>query len=322
MQTLVIGDIHGCYFELKTLLNKAGLNDGDSIVSLGDFVDRGPETPQVLDFLQNAPNTRALMGNHERKHVRAARGELSLAISQKISRQQLEDRYTDAVAWMERLPLFLELPEAVLVHGYWEPGMPIEEQNPMVLCGTMGGENILHKKYDRPWYELYDGEKPVIVGHHNYNDTDQPFVYQEKVFGLDTSCVNGKSLTGLLLPSFRLISVPSRGDLWAQIRRTYRRPAPTVQPKVVISWSDQDDHALAQLIEKARRAHVKLLEQVQSYPGYSELSPRKQAKLYAAKAGKGRFATLMQLARLEKLDIESARKLLKDPAVVYQLLSD
>ena len=322
MQTLVIGDIHGCYFELQTLLDKAGLNEDDSIISLGDFVDRGPETPQVLDFFQNAPHARALMGNHERKHVRAARGELSLAISQKISRQQLEDRYTGAVAWMERLPLFLELPEAVLVHGYLEPGVPIEEQNPLVLCGTMGGEKILRERYDRPWYELYEGKKPVIVGHHNYNDTDQPFVYHDKVFGLDTSCVNGKSLTGLLLPSFRLISVPSRGNLWAQIWRSYRQPGPTVQPKVVITWSDDDDHALAQLIEKVRQAHVNLLEQIQSYPGFSELPPRKQAKLYAAEAGKRPFATLMQLARLEKLNMESARKLLKNPSVVYKLLSD
>ena len=322
MQTLVIGDIHGCYFELQALMDKANLGDGDSIISLGDLMDRGPETPQVLDFFQNTPNTRALMGNHERKHVRAAKGELSLAISQNISRQQLEGSYADAVAWMERLPLFLKLPEAVLVHGYLEPGVPIEEQNPLVLCGTMGGENILRERYDRPWYELYEGKKPVIVGHHNYNDTDQPFVYHDKVFGLDTSCVNGKSLTGLLLPSFRLISVPSRGNLWSQIRHTYRRPSPTVQLKVVIAWSEQDDLALTQLIEKARQAHEKLLEQVQSYPGFLELSPRKQAKLYASEAGKGPFATMMQLARLEKLDMESARKLLKSPVVVYQMLSD
>ena len=322
MQTLVVGDIHGCYFEFQALLDKAGLNEDDWIVSLGDFVDRGPETPQVLDFLQNAPHSRALMGNHERKHVRAARGELSLAISQKISRQQLGDGYVDAVAWMEHLPLFLELPDAVLVHGYLEPEAPIEGQNPLVLCGTMGGEKVLRESYDRPWYELYEGEKPVIVGHHNYTDSDQPFIYQDKVFGLDTSCVHGKSLTGLLLPSFRLVSIPSRGNLWAQIRSSYRRPSPTVQPKVVISWTEQDDLALAQLIEKARQAHEKLLEQVQLFPGFSELPPRKQAKLYAVRAGKGPFATMMQLARLEKLDMESARKLLKNPAVVHQLQSE
>jgi serine/threonine protein phosphatase 1 len=81
MQTLVIGDIHGCYFELQALLDKAGLSDGDSIISLSDFVDRGPETPQVLDFFRYTSNAGALMGNHESKHVRAARHEVVLARS-------------------------------------------------------------------------------------------------------------------------------------------------------------------------------------------------------------------------------------------------
>lgn len=37
-------------------------------------------------------------------------------------------------------------------------------------------------------------------------------------------CVHGKPLTGLLLPAFCFVSVPSRGNLWAQVRRTYQRP--------------------------------------------------------------------------------------------------
>jgi serine/threonine protein phosphatase 1 len=107
MQTLVVGDIHGCYFELQALLDKAGLTDDDSIISLGDFVDRGPETPQVLDVFRYMPNARALMGNHERKHVRGARGEVKLAISQHISRQQFGEQYQDALTWMGSLPLFI-----------------------------------------------------------------------------------------------------------------------------------------------------------------------------------------------------------------------
>ncbi|MHC1733383.1 MAG: metallophosphoesterase [Bacteroidales bacterium] len=50
---------------------------------IGDFVDRGPETPQVLAFFQSLPRARALMGNHERKHVRAAKHEVKLSISQR-----------------------------------------------------------------------------------------------------------------------------------------------------------------------------------------------------------------------------------------------
>jgi predicted phosphodiesterase len=83
MQTLVIGDIHGCYDEFQELLNKAGLTEGDSIVSVGDCVDRGPETPAALRFFQEHPNALLIMGNHERKHVRANRHEVKLPVPRK-----------------------------------------------------------------------------------------------------------------------------------------------------------------------------------------------------------------------------------------------
>jgi len=319
MQTLIIGDIHGCYVELQALLEKASLSDGDPIIAVGDIVDRGPETPQVLDFFQQMPNVRALMGNHERKHVRATRHEVKLSISQQISRQQLGESYADAVAWMGTLPLFIELEDAVIVHGYLEPGIPLSQQNPSVVCGTMGGDKILRERYDRPWYELYAGDKAVIVGHNNYTKTDQPFVYKDKVFGLDTDCVHGKPLTGLLLPAFHFVSVPSRGNLWAQVRRTYQRPRANSQ-RPVFSWSEQDDQALLLLIEKVKQVNKDLLMRLQSTPGFSELTPRAQAKLYAAEAGKGKRANLLQLARLGKLDLELGRKILKDPKELQKLL--
>jgi hypothetical protein len=186
----------------------------------------------------------------------------------------------------------------------------------------MGGDKILRERYDRPWYELYDGDKPVIVGHNNYNGTEQPFVYNDMVFGLDTDCVHGKPLTGLLLPAFRFVSVPSRGNLWAQVRRTYQRPHALSQ-KPVFSWSAQDDLFLMQLIEKVRQANDALLALLQSTPDFSELTPRLQAKLYAARAeaGKGKLANLMQLARLNKLDLDTGRKILKDPGEVQKLLT-
>jgi hypothetical protein len=221
---------------------------------------------------------------------------------------------------MGTLPLYIELAEAVIVHGYLEPGIPLAEQNPAVVCGTMGGDKILREHYERPWYEYHTDDKPVVVGHNNYNGTDQPFVYNDKVFGLDTDCVHGKPLTGLLLPAFRIVSVPSRGNHWSQIRRTYQKP-PVVIQESVISWSIQDDVALMQLIEKIRKANHDLLARLQSIPGYSELTSRWQAKSYAAETGRGKFANLMQLERLNKLDLETGKKILKDPGEVQKLLT-
>jgi serine/threonine protein phosphatase 1 len=150
MQTLVIGDIHGCFDELQSLLDKVGLTEDDSIVSVGDCVDRGPDTPAVLRFFQENPKALLIMGNHERKHVRANRHEVKLARSQKISKIQFGETYPDALAFMSELPLYLDLPDAWIVHGYFEPGRPLWQQRATVLCGTMGGDNYLRAQYDRP----------------------------------------------------------------------------------------------------------------------------------------------------------------------------
>jgi serine/threonine protein phosphatase 1 len=320
MNTLVIGDILGCYDELQTLLDKAGLSSGDKIVAVGDIVDRGPETPEVLGFFQNTPRTYALMGNHERKHVRASRGEIRLSLSQRISQFQLVDAYPAAVTWMSTLPLFLDLPEAIIVHGYLEPGISLFEQNPSIVCGTMGGERILRDHYDRPWYELYAGNRPVIVGHLNYTNSDQPFIYQDKVFGLDTSCVMGKALTGLLLPSFQIISVPSRGNLWERVIQEYRAAKRPGVTQAIESWSEQDNAALAELIEKAQAASDAILAKLRFTPGYSQLEPRQQAKMYANLVGNGSSAVLMQIARLGKLDLESARKVIRNVAMIGEIV--
>ena len=314
MQTLVIGDIHGCYHELQALLDKAGLVDTDSIISIGDCVDRGPETPEVLRFFREHANAQLIMGNHERKHIRASRHEVKLARSQQISKIQFGVTYSDVLAFMSDLPIYLNLPEAFLTHGYFEPGIPCEQQKPSVLCGTMGGERHLQMTYDRPWYELYDGEKPIVVGHKNYTNTDQPFVYQNRVFGLDTSCVTGKVLTGLLLPAFRFVSVPSRGNHWMHVNRMYPKPEKRIQPRPVpAAWTETEEGALIHLIGNIYRASEEILHALQSNPVYADLRPREQVRLFGDVVGKGNLATLLQLARVGKLDVALAHKILKTP---------
>jgi serine/threonine protein phosphatase 1 len=220
MQSLIIGDIHGCYDELQALLDKAGLADGDEIISIGDLVDRGPDSPRVLDFFRATPHARAILGNHERKHLRSHRGETQPALSQLITRWQFDERYTEALAYMATLPVYLDLPNALLVHGFFEPGLPITQQSENVIVGVLSGENYLKRRYDRVWYELYDGDKPLIVGHRNYNGY-QPLVYRDRVYGIDTRCYEGGALTGLLLPGFRLISICSRKNYWAHLQQQF-----------------------------------------------------------------------------------------------------
>src|SRR4051812_43214066 len=50
-KTIVIGDIHGAFKALKQVLGRAGLNEGDSLIFIGDYVDGWPESARVIDEL-------------------------------------------------------------------------------------------------------------------------------------------------------------------------------------------------------------------------------------------------------------------------------
>lgn len=79
MRTLAIGDIHGCFDALVLLFQYARIKDNDHVVFLGDYVDRGPDSARVIQFLierMSVGNTVCLRGNHE---VMMENARLSLA---------------------------------------------------------------------------------------------------------------------------------------------------------------------------------------------------------------------------------------------------
>lgn len=220
MRTLIIGDIHGCYKELRDLLDKAGLNDDDQIIALGDLVNRGPQNHKTLNyFRENA--LQSIMGNHEQKHLLAHQGKLRPNTSTLHTRWQLGTDYTAALAYMDSLPTYIDLPDALLIHAYYEPYIPLKAQKAEMLVGGKGMGRYLNATYDRPWYEYYDGDKPLICGHRDWTGVMKVFNYKDKVFGLDTRCVYGGSLTGVLLPEWTFVSVPARRDHFTRFRKRY-----------------------------------------------------------------------------------------------------
>ena len=60
-----IGDIHGCYEELQALLSLMSVTPTDTVITLGDLVDRGPDVKAVLDWLISRPLTYNTIGNHD-----------------------------------------------------------------------------------------------------------------------------------------------------------------------------------------------------------------------------------------------------------------
>ena len=73
-RTLVIGDIHGCLVSLETMLDYIKPTKDDLVVTLGDYVDRGPNSRGVIARLLELKQTHHyihLMGNHEIQMIRA-----------------------------------------------------------------------------------------------------------------------------------------------------------------------------------------------------------------------------------------------------------
>ena len=68
-RTFVVGDLHGCVEELDRLLQELAPGDADTVVFLGDYIDRGPSprdvVERVLRLQREGPSCVFLKGNHE-----------------------------------------------------------------------------------------------------------------------------------------------------------------------------------------------------------------------------------------------------------------
>jgi serine/threonine protein phosphatase 1 len=352
MRKLIIGDIHGCFDELEELLARVGPGPDDTIIALGDLVDRGPDTPKVLTFFETHENARTIMGNHERKHVRAYLGEVRPSISQQISRVQIgEDAYPDIVREMRALPSHIELDEAICLHGFFQPGLPLEAQREIVLVGTLTAERHLGMAYDRPWFELYDGTKPIIAGHHHYLGNGAPLVVNDKVFCIDTGCCYGFALTGLVLPDFRLVSVPARRNHWRETRARFAHlfALDESAKNETLTWKKIDEiltaseaqaplgAAVSQRVEKLRQmvaradalieaifdeassACAQILDALRRDHAFDNLDAKEQGRLFAVRIAGHPLRDLLHAARKGRLSVENLHHRLNRPKKVFDL---
>lgn len=66
---IVIGDVHGCVEELKSLLRDLSPSRTDRVLFLGDLMDKGPDGPACVRLVRESGYA-MILGNHEEKHVR------------------------------------------------------------------------------------------------------------------------------------------------------------------------------------------------------------------------------------------------------------
>jgi serine/threonine protein phosphatase 1 len=209
-RTLIVGDVHGCFEELQALLALVGLGPRDVLVSTGDLVDRGPRSWEVVQLFAAEPGRRwAVLGNHEEKHLRGDRNE-DEDPSGRITRCTTRaGDYESMLSFFRSLPLFLDLPEVLVVHAGIVPGVPLGEQPGKVLTGRGSLGRAGFDGRSRWWFEVPGPvwPKPVVFGHQIFPEVMRG--PRGEVWGLDTGAAVGGALTGLLLPGFHLVSVPT-----------------------------------------------------------------------------------------------------------------
>lgn len=211
MATYAIGDIHGCSYALNALLEGLTLGPTDLVVTLGDYVDRGPDSRGVIDRLirlrREVPLI-ALRGNHELMMLEARRDPYSATAWHECGGYAAVESYggsLDGVPdahwdFLESLVPYHETPDTIFVHAGVSPYLPLDRQSPLWLYWEP-----LEAETSRPHYS----GKRVICGHTRQRE-GVPLDLGHCVC-IDTSAYTGDFLTALDVESGRFVQADEIG---------------------------------------------------------------------------------------------------------------
>ncbi len=197
-----IGDIHGCYDRLLILIDKIDIDfKQDTLVFLGDYIDRGPDSFEVIEYLidlkENYPNIIFLKGNHEElleKYISGPDrltylvngGHTTVKSYMKHNSEIIPESHLE---FFKSLRLFYETEDYIFVHAGLRDKIPLYMQKSDDLLWIRG--NFIQSDY-------YFGKR-VIFGHTPF---PEPLVHQDKI-GIDTGAVYGNKLTCVKLPEIK-----------------------------------------------------------------------------------------------------------------------
>ena len=210
-----IGDIHGCLFELKDLIEKLPLDSDSKIIFLGDYIDRGPKSNQVLEYiiqLKNEYEVVTLLGNHEAMMLEFFKDPSSTLAGYFIlnggsatlasyvvngSEYSIPDHHLQMI---EKMQVYHETDDYFFVHA----GVPNVKLSQLDMDEHLNDllwirEGFLNSKFK--W------EKTIVHGH-----TPTPEVeITKKRINLDTGCVFNGFLSAMEMNSKEIYNVKAKG---------------------------------------------------------------------------------------------------------------
>ncbi len=215
-QIVAIGDIHGCVRSLKTMWNILKPYKEATHVFIGDYIDRGPDSSLVVEFLLDVRfdrNCVFLRGNHEQMLLDALnRNEVDnwiynggeSTLKSYDNPQRLSDLPASHIEFYHETKLYYDTDSYFFVHAGAPPHQTIEQSknDPKAEHFFLWGREHLNA-FETPW------EKTVVFGH-----TPRPYpIRKPKMIGIDTGCVYDElgygKLTAVVLPETKFIQQTS-----------------------------------------------------------------------------------------------------------------
>lgn len=244
----IIGDIHGCFDELKELLEKLdykitrkedGFFDvqnpaGRRAVFVGDLVDRGPNSPDVLRLVMSMVREEKALcvpGNHEAKLFKYLSGRnvtISHGLAETIAQleTETEEFKSETAKFIDSLVSHYVFDDGKLVvahAGLKEnlQGRGSGKVRDFALYGETTGETDefgLPVRYN--WAAEYRGKASVVYGHVPTPEAE----WVNNTICIDTGCVFGGKLTALRYPEREIVSVAAQKVYYEPVKPLFVEP--------------------------------------------------------------------------------------------------
>ncbi len=199
-RVFAIGDVHGCYEELETLVGQLPVSEDSMVVFLGDYIDRGPNSRRVVETileLQTRCRVMCMLGNHElmlreffeatdpRRVARFIYNGGGATLASYSNDEGVVAIPPEHMAFYENLKYFHVDGDFVFVHA----GLPVNVDQ--IDVSEHGEEMVWMRRH--PDDEDPKFSKVVVHGH-----TPLPEVENlPHRINIDTSCVYGRRLTAM-----------------------------------------------------------------------------------------------------------------------------
>jgi bis(5'-nucleosyl)-tetraphosphatase (symmetrical) len=234
MRRVFIGDIQGSLRQLDELIATLALQPTDRLYSVGDLVNRGPDSLGVLRRMRDL-GAQVVLGNHDLHLLRIAAGRASVHAEDRLAAVLAAPDRDELLAWLGAQRVMRVENEVVVVHAGLHPSWTDIDGIAAQLNAAIFDH--VHHHRDRgirfatevrycdaqgrrppqddpppgppfaPWDRFYRGERTVVFGHW----ARRGLVVAPRLRGLDTGCVYGGALTAWIAGEDRLVhSLPGR----------------------------------------------------------------------------------------------------------------